>query len=52
MDLLWYAFENNYSTEEVSKVMGMSVKEVQGIFNGFIRKIKTTEYLRMVPIKY
>ncbi len=52
MDLLWYAFENKYSTEEVSAVMGMTEKEVQGIFNGFVRKIKTTDYLRMSPIKY
>jgi NAD+ synthase len=52
MDLLWYAFENKYSHEEVGDVMNMTVKEVKGIFNGFDRKIKTTEYLRMSPIKY
>jgi NAD+ synthase len=52
MDLLWYAFENKYSPEEVGEVMGISAKEVQGIFNGFVRKIKTTDYLRMSPLKY
>ncbi|GAB1452010.1 NAD(+) synthase [Draconibacterium sp.] len=52
MDLLWYAFENSYSAAEVGEVMGMTEKEVQGVFNGFARKIKTTEYLRMSPIKY
>ncbi len=52
MDLLWHAFENKYSVEEVSDVMGMTEKEVQGIFNGFVRKIKTTDYLRMSPLKY
>jgi NAD+ synthase len=52
MDLLWYAFENNYNIEEVGEVMGMSVKEVKGVFNGFVRKINTTEYLRMSPLKY
>jgi NAD+ synthase len=52
MDLLWHAFENNYSANEVGGVMEMSEKEVQGIFNSFARKIKTTEYLRMSPIKY
>lgn len=51
MDLMWYAFENEYSPEEVGEVMNMSLVEVQGIFNGFARKIKTTEYLRMQPIK-
>ncbi len=52
MDLLWYAFENNYEADEVGKIMGMSASEVKSVFNGFIRKIKTTEYLRMSPIKY
>ncbi|MEZ5105553.1 MAG: NAD(+) synthase [Draconibacterium sp.] len=52
MDLLWYAFENDYGPEEVGEVMEMSAKDVIGIFNGFTRKIKTTDYLRMSPIKY
>lgn len=52
MDLLWHAFENNYDAQEVGDVMGMSVADVNGIYNGFIRKIKTTDYLRMSPIKY
>ncbi len=52
MDLLWYAFENNYQAEEVGKIMELPEKDVQGIFNGFARKIKTTDYLRMSPIKY
>ncbi len=52
MDLLWYAFENNYSTEDVGDVMNMSPTEVGRIFNGFSRKIKTTEYLRMAPIRH
>lgn len=51
MDLLWYAFENDYSPEEVGEVMDMSSADVTGIFNGFARKIRTTEYLRMQPIK-
>jgi NAD+ synthase len=52
MDLLWYAFENNFGAKEVGEVMGMTEKEIQVIFNGFVRKIKTTDYLRMPPIKY
>ena len=52
MDLLWYAFENNFDAEEVGEVVEMTGKEVQGVFNGFVRKIKTTDYLRMSPIKY
>lgn len=52
MDLLWYAFKNNYDTEEVGNIMDLSENEVKGIFNGFTRKVKTTEYLRMLPIKF
>lgn len=51
MDLLWYAFENKYDPKDVGKVMEMTPEEVIKIFSGFERKIKTTEYLRMVPVK-
>jgi len=51
MDLFWFAFENKYDPEEVAAVMGKSAAEVLSIFKGFERKIKTTEYLRMTPIK-
>jgi NAD+ synthase len=50
MDLLWYAFKNNYSPEEVGKVMDRTADEVRKVFAGFERKIKTTEYLRMPPV--
>ena len=50
MDLFWYAFKNNYSPEEVGKVMDRTTEEVKKVFAGFERKIKTTEYLRMTPI--
>lgn len=52
MDLYWYAFENDYNPEEVASIMSSTKEEVQRIFAGFDRKIKTTEYLRMEPIKY
>lgn len=52
MDLLWYAFENNFGFEKTANEMGISDKEVERIFNGFMRKIKTTEYLRLSPIKF
>ena len=50
MDLLWYAFKNNYDPEEVGNVMDRTADEVRKVFSGFERKIKTTEYLRMPPI--
>jgi NAD+ synthase len=52
MDLYWYAFKNNYDPGEVGNVMGRSAEEVEKVFNGFERKIKTTEYLRMAPISF
>jgi len=50
MDLLWYAFKNEYDPQEVASVMGRSVDDIKNVFAGFERKIKTTEYLRMPPI--
>lgn len=50
MDLLWYAFKNEYDPQEVGNVMGRSADEIKKVFAGFERKIKTTEYLRMPPI--
>jgi NAD+ synthase len=52
MDLYWYAFKNNYDPGEVGNVMGRSAEEVEKVFNGFERIIKTTEYLRMAPISF
>ncbi len=50
MDLIWYGWENNYSPEEVGKVMNKTVEEIENIYKNFERKRKTTKYLRMKPI--
>lgn len=47
LDLLWYAYENQYDVEEVAEVMGRTVSEIVLIFNNFKRKQRTTEYLRL-----
>lgn len=52
MDLLWYAYENGINAEEISGTLGKSTEEINQIFKNFNRKQKTTEYLRMSPIKY
>jgi NAD+ synthase len=52
MDLFWYAFKNNYDLQEVGDVMNRTAEEVEKVFRGFERKIKTTEYLRMPPISF
>lgn len=52
MDLLWYAFEHDIDPLEVSIVMGKTEEDINSIFRNFKRKQKTTEYLRMAPIKF
>lgn len=51
MDLIWYGYENGYEPAEVGKTLGRTEEEIQSIYNNFIRKQKTTEYLRMPPVK-
>lgn len=51
MDLYWYGFENSYAPEEVAEVMGETGDRVNALFSNFSRKHKTTEYLRMSPIR-
>jgi NAD+ synthase len=52
MDLLWYAFENDIDPEETGYIMGRTADEIKSIFRNFGRKQKTTQYLRMSPIKF
>ena len=52
MDLLWYAFENEIDLEEVKMATGRTIDEINLIFSNFKRKQRTTEYLRMSPIKF
>ena len=51
MDIYWYGFEHGYSSGEVADVMGETEDRVNALFNNFQRKRKTTEYLRMSPIR-
>jgi NAD+ synthase len=51
MDRYWYGFENGYSPEEVAEVMGETKDKVIDLFSNFERKKRTTEYLRMSPIR-
>jgi NAD+ synthase len=51
MDRYWYGFENGYSPEEVAEVMGESLEKVKALYSNFDRKKKTTDYLRMSPIR-
>lgn len=51
MDIYWYGFENNYPANEVASVMGETTERVEALFRNFERKRKTTEYLRMPPVR-
>jgi len=51
MDLFWYGFENGYDPAEVAEVMGETLERVQALFLNFERRRKTTEYLRMSPVR-
>jgi NAD+ synthase len=51
MDRYWYGFENGYSPGEVAEVMGETTERVEALFRNFERKRRTTEYLRMAPVR-
>ena len=51
MDIYWFGFENGYSPAEVSEVMGEKEDRIKSLFRNFERKQKTTEYLRMSPVR-
>jgi NAD+ synthase len=51
MDRYWYGFENGYSPKEVAGVMGETEERVTSLFRNFDRKRRTTEYLRMSPVR-
>ena len=51
MDRFWYGFENGYPAAEVAEVMGETEERVEALFRNFERKRKTTEYLRMSPVR-
>lgn len=51
MDIYWYAFEKDYSPGEVAVAMGETEERVNALFSNFRRKRKTTDYLRMAPIR-
>jgi len=51
MDMIWYGYENGYEPAEVGSLLGKTEDEIRSVYRNFVRKQKTTEYLRMSPIK-
>lgn len=52
MDVLWFGMENGYAPEEIAQELDLSTEQVERAFHNFERKQRTTEYLRMTPIRY
>jgi NAD+ synthase len=52
MDLLWYALDHGIPAAEAARVMDLSEEQVERVFADIIRKQRTTEYLRTLPIEY
>ncbi len=51
MDIYWFGYENGYTPGEVAIVMGETESRVEALFKNFERKRRTTEYLRMSPVR-
>lgn len=51
MDLLWFAQENGFSIPETAQVMNLSPLQVRRAFEDFERKHRTTEALRLPPLR-
>jgi NAD+ synthase len=46
LDTVWYGWENNYSSEDLAKLTGLTVDQVKNIIEDIKQKKKTTEALR------
>lgn len=51
MDLLWFAQENGFSIPETARVMNLAEPQVRRAFEDFERKHRTTEALRLAPLR-
>ncbi len=52
MDVLWYALEHGVSATETAQVMDLTEEQVQRAWADLVRKQRTTQYLRTLPIEY
>jgi NAD+ synthase len=50
MDVLWYAQENDIPVHEAARAMDLEDIQVQRAYNDFIKKHRTTEYLRLLTV--
>jgi len=52
MDLIWVGMENKIPPDIVSEALGKTTEDIKLAYRNFERKKRTTEYLRMSPVKY
>jgi len=50
LDILWYGYENGYDPSFIAASIDKPISDVEAVFRNFMRKQKTTDYLRMSPI--
>jgi len=51
MDLLWHAQQHAVPISDVAQAMDLTEVQVQRVYDDFLRKQRTTDYLRMSPIE-
>jgi NAD+ synthase len=49
LDHIWFAMENNVPAPEAARVIGLTTEQVQRVFDDINRKIRTTDFLRLLP---
>ena len=50
MDLIWFGMERGVPAQEIAESMNLSDDQVKRVCSDLIRKHRTTEHLRAVPI--
>ena len=51
LDNVWFGMENGMAMEKTAAELGLSPEQVQRIRDDILQKKRTTEYLRMPPLK-
>lgn len=51
LDHAWYALENDIPAAEVANVLGLEEKQIERVMRDIQQKMRTTEYLRMIPME-
>ncbi|UCD17486.1 MAG: NAD(+) synthase [Candidatus Zixiibacteriota bacterium] len=51
LDLVWYAMEHDIPVSEVAEELNLSEEQVQRVMKDIQQKMRTTDYLRMMPLE-